>query len=273
MRNGQAFVGFNEGLIDFAPTFKYDVLRTMKRAKAKGSKHHWKHQAEKHRSLYEVEEHDHDDDDGDEDGEGGEGASMTSSVWTSVHSRPGTDVDDDEFFGSSPSSQAVSTPASLAHKISIAAAAHKAKHKWMALLASTTLPNSPNPKRRKTMYTEPSTPIVPATPNVVPSSPNPKHPKKRHTSPHPPTPTIPTTPNVTVPTPVTSTELLAPPPAYTPPARSASPESKKHGLLRPSPIRTTSTKSNLNAQSGDEDTDDEDNGVYDSSNKKRVPSW
>jgi hypothetical protein len=26
-------------------------------------------------------------------------------------------------------------------------------------------------------------------------------------------------------------------------------------------------------QSGDEDTDEEDKGVYDSSNKKRVPSW
>jgi hypothetical protein len=26
-------------------------------------------------------------------------------------------------------------------------------------------------------------------------------------------------------------------------------------------------------QSGDDDTDDEDKGVYDSSNKKRVPSW
>ena len=30
MRNGQAFVGFCEAPIDFPPTFKYDVLRTIK---------------------------------------------------------------------------------------------------------------------------------------------------------------------------------------------------------------------------------------------------
>jgi hypothetical protein len=38
MRNGQAFVGFREATINFPPTFKYDVLRSIKH-KHKGSKH------------------------------------------------------------------------------------------------------------------------------------------------------------------------------------------------------------------------------------------
>ena len=33
MEAGQAFIGFQEGRIDFPPTFKYDVLRTVKRSK------------------------------------------------------------------------------------------------------------------------------------------------------------------------------------------------------------------------------------------------
>src|ERR1700691_1387753 len=136
MQEGKAFVGFNEGPIDFAPTFKYDVLPTLKRSKTKGSRHHWK-DAERHNPLYEVDELDRDDEDGDEDGEG-EGVSTASSIWTSVHARPPSDGDDDDFFGSSPA-RAVSTP-NLVHKLAIAAAAHKAKTKWKALLAPTSQP-------------------------------------------------------------------------------------------------------------------------------------
>lgn len=35
MRNGQAFVGFREAAINFPPTFKYDVLRTLKSKRSK----------------------------------------------------------------------------------------------------------------------------------------------------------------------------------------------------------------------------------------------
>jgi hypothetical protein len=230
MQEGRAFVGFSEGPIDFPPTFKYDVLRTLKRSKTKGSRHHGKY-TERHNPLYEVEEPDRDDDEGDEDGEG---ASMASSVWTSVHSRPPSDSDD-EFFNSSPA-RAVSAP-NLAQKITISAA-HKAKTKWMALLSPPSAPSTPSGRWRKPNYNR----IAPSTLNIgEPISAR------------------------------SSTDMPATPPPYTA-TKSMSPESPKSDLLRPrGPIRSTSVKSVQ--QSGDEDTDDEDRGVYDSSSKKRVPSW
>jgi hypothetical protein len=234
MREGKAFVGFEEGPINFAPTFKYDVLRTLKRSKTNGSRNNWKYHAEKHDPLHEIEEpdRDEDDDEGDEDCEG-EGASMVSSVWTSVHSRPPTDGEDDEFF-SSPSAQAVSTPI-LAHKISIVAAAQKAKTKWMALLGPTSAPNTPASKWRKL----------------------------RNSS------TTPSTLNIREPT---STKSSTDTPLAYAGTQSLLPGYTNSGLLHPlGPIRSTSIKSVQ--QSGDEDTEDEDKGVYDSSNKKRVPSW
>lgn len=240
MRNGLAFVGFNEGPIDFAPTFKYDVLRTIKRPKTKGARQSWKHHAEKHKPLFEVEEREKSDDDGDEDGEANEGASLASSVWTSIHSRPPTDPEDEDVFVSSASSPVVNLAGGLAHKISIAAAAHKAKAKWMTLISSKSTP-SPKSHKRKSMLSEPTSPTTP-----IPIA------------------------TVTESTPVTSNEALVPIPDSL--AKNASPDSKKSGLLRPNgPIRSLSSKSAM--QSGDEETDDEDRGVYDSSNKKRVPSW
>jgi len=237
MQEGKGFVGFNEGPINFAPTFKYDVLRTLKRSKTKGSRHNWKFNAERPNPLYEVEELDRDDDEdeGDDDGEGGEGASMTSSVWTSVHSKAPTDGDDSDFFTSSPA-QAVSTP-NLAHKISVAAAAHKAKTKWLALLAPVSAPSTPTTMWRK-----------PKHGGTMPSAPSVKEPISARSS----------------------TDIGAKPSAHA--KSTASPELTSNRLSRPrAPIRSTSMKSVQ--QSGDEDTDEEDKGVYDSSNKKRVPSW
>jgi hypothetical protein len=208
MQEGKGFVGFNEGPINFAPTFKYDVLRTLKRPKAKSSRHNWKLNAEKHNLLYEVEELDRDDDEGegDEDGEG-EGASVTSSVWTSIHSKAPTDGDDSDIFNSPPA-QSVSSP-NLAHKISVAAAAYRAKTKWLALLAPASAPSTPAAIWRKAKHSG-------------------------------------VTPSVREPIPVRSlSDVCTKPLAY---AKSIQ-------------------------QSGDEDTDEEDKGVYDSSNKKRVPSW
>lgn len=237
MRNGLAFVGFNEGPINFAPTFKYDVLRTIKKSKMKGARHSWKHHTEKHKPLFEVEEREKSDDDGDEDGEANEGASLASSVWTSVHSRPPTDPEDEEVFMSSTSSPVVSLAGGLAHKMSIVAAAHKAKAKWMNLISSTSIPSHRTHKRESV----PSEPTSPTAPIPIAS--------------------------VTESTAVTSNEVLVPSIS-----KNSSLDSKKPGFLRSiGPTRSLSPKSVM--QSGDEETDNEDKGVYDSSNKKRVPSW
>ena len=233
MRNGLAFVGFNEGPINFAPTFKYDVLRTIKKSKTKGARHSWKHHGEKHKPLYEVEEREKSDDDVDEDGEANEGASLASSVWTSIHSRPATDPEDEDVFVNSASSPVVNLAGGLAHKMSIAAAAHKAK--WTNLISSTSTPSHKVHKRKSVEPTSPTAPIPIATGTEL--------------------------------TPVTSNEALVPSIS-----KNASLDSKKPGLLRSiGPTRSLSPKSAM--QSGDEETDDEDRGVYDSSNKKRVPSW
>ena len=81
MKSGEAFVGFKEGPIDFPPTFKYDVLRTIKQKrflKANSSKHTL--------VLSEVEERKDMVEDEPEQ-EGGDSVSVRSSAWTSNLSR------------------------------------------------------------------------------------------------------------------------------------------------------------------------------------------
>ena len=81
MKSGEAFVGFKEGPIDFPPTFKYDVLRTIKQKKflkANSSKHTL--------VLSEVEERKDMVEDEPEQ-EGGDSVSVRSSAWASNLSR------------------------------------------------------------------------------------------------------------------------------------------------------------------------------------------
>ena len=81
MKSGEAFVGFKEGPIDFPPTFKYDVLRTIKQKRilrANSSKHTL--------VLSEVEERKEMVEDEPEQ-EGGDSISIRSSTWTSNLSR------------------------------------------------------------------------------------------------------------------------------------------------------------------------------------------
>ncbi|KAF7327614.1 hypothetical protein MKEN_00340600 [Mycena kentingensis (nom. inval.)] len=146
MASGTSFVGWQEAEIRFAPTFKYDVLRTVK-AKRRGSK--LDRLRDRPRQLTEVDEHvdetvqeilDAEDADSDRDGEGGEAASLASSVWTSMHSKHATD---DDYFQPSPSSNAMSSLSSPGSRISISVAAHRAKSKWMALLSPAS-PNAPS---------------------------------------------------------------------------------------------------------------------------------
>ncbi|KAJ7903712.1 inositol polyphosphate phosphatase [Mycena olivaceomarginata] len=166
MQSGKAFVGFNEAHIDFPPTFKYDVLRTIKSKR----KSRWRTQGgEPGRRLTEVDEQDPEDEgeESDKEGEGeAEAISLSSSVYTSMHSRHGTDGDDD-YFNPSPSSNAISNFSSPGSRVSVSAAAlNKAKTKWMSLLS----PDSPHSPARwlKTKQA----PFAPRhTPALSPTSP------------------------------------------------------------------------------------------------------
>lgn len=232
MQSGKAFVGFNEAPIDFPPTFKYDVLRTIK-SKRRGSRlDRWKTPAERARRLTEVDEHadehnceDVDGEVSDKEGDGdAEVASLSSSVWTSMHSRR-TDGDDDSF-QPSPSSHAVSTFSSPGSRVSVSAAAlNKAKTKWLTLLSPAS-PRSPTKwlKTKQAVFVGRHEPIPGLSPREDKSD---VHLGDR-------------------------------------------PGSLDATVLRPSLKRLSSTKSSL--PSDDEDEGD-DKGVYDSSHKKRVPSW
>ncbi|CAK5268597.1 unnamed protein product, partial [Mycena citricolor] len=193
MQSGEAFAGFHEAPINFPPTFKYDVLRTIKRPRRGSMMERWKPPAERSTRITEIEEQSReegDESDGEAEAvEAGEAASLSSSVWTSMHSKHGTDADED-CAQPSPSSNGRSSLSSPASRLSLSAAASKAKNKWLAL--------------------------------VSPSSPQ---------------------------------------------------RWSFDGVgLPPSLKRLSSSKSNAWISDEEEDQD-EDKGVYDSSHKKRVPSW
>jgi hypothetical protein len=143
MESGEEFVGFNEAPINFPPTFKYDVLRTLKGGKKRSFGANRKHSAERANQLSEVEETGHrafDEGDFDEDGEGGEAASL-SSTWTSVYSKQHGDEDD---FEKAPDfNDAIGTP----QKFAIGFAALRVKSKWLALL-SPSLPSIQTRRKR-----------------------------------------------------------------------------------------------------------------------------
>ena len=109
MRNGQAFVGFREAAINFPPTFKYDVLRTT-RHKRKRSKHsqvlsevvaslsQGSTKAGDQPEAEEAEEH-HDgghSDGSSEDDTNGELASVVSSVTTALSQRSQVSGEDED---------------------------------------------------------------------------------------------------------------------------------------------------------------------------------
>ncbi|KAJ3813593.1 inositol polyphosphate phosphatase, partial [Lentinula aff. lateritia] len=137
MEHGRAFVGFSEGVIMFPPTFKYDVMRTLKRNKHRSGHRlgQLRYPHEKARRLTEVDEKELDAE------EEEESTSLASSIWTSMHSKAITEQQPDEsYFSSTPNMmRSVSAPGSRA---SLSLAAHKAKTKWRSLL-SPTAPSSP----------------------------------------------------------------------------------------------------------------------------------
>ncbi|KAJ3509060.1 hypothetical protein NLJ89_g5423 [Agrocybe chaxingu] len=223
MKKGSFFDGFHEAPIDFPPTFKYDVLRTLKRAKRSSSK--LSRAGDSTTKLAEVEERglEENEDEGDED----EGASLVSSAMTSLNSKPATEPgnDEDAYFQASPSTPTVMTSTSKVSLVSTGA--NKAKVKWLSILSPSFSP------KHKTKHGEPwGAPGTPVTPNY----------------------------------------LIPPSPLSARPPISASESSKKR-FLRPPPMILVSSNSSGGNETVAEEEVVEEKGVYDSSHKKRVPSW
>jgi hypothetical protein len=136
MAPGNAFTGFNEGPIDFPPTFKYDVLKTIKRHKSPKSQT----QLDRINRVTEVEEHTTAADavdlaagEGDANEEEEDSISDSSSMETSATSRNAGGGTEDEYFHAL--GLASRTPAAV-----FSAAAHKAKLKYKEMLS----PKSPS---------------------------------------------------------------------------------------------------------------------------------
>jgi hypothetical protein len=217
MKQGKFFNGFNEAPINFPPTFKYDVLRTLKRSKRPKPLQ----LGDQSTPVLEIEEPDEPDDVDDD----GEGASLISSAMTSVISHPNTEpgVEDDTYFYTLPSTP---TGATSASKVSVvSSAANKARAKWLSLL-SPSFGNPPN-KFLKLKQSEHWAIPSPTTPSRLP-------------------PPSPLTPNIS----------------------NTSSEAGKRRFLRPPPMVLVNS-----AGPQQSDAVSEEKGVYDSSHKKRVPSW
>ncbi|KAI0671976.1 hypothetical protein C8Q78DRAFT_1078711 [Trametes maxima] len=268
MATGDAFSGFSEGAICFPPTFKYDVYkrsrhRSFKRPPPKplsSAVHHDK-------LLTEVTEQEHEstvvpynpgsqydqNEDDDEAEQDGEAASIVSSAWTSVRSRrttdPEPDDDDDDhspssapYYGQSPPASA--STAKLMHKMWSAAAAHKAKEKWVALVAVAKSPTSPVVKKpRKWRQSWAS---------VRSGAPS------RRGSDH------------------TGEDALVPPQTPIDPADPRQTKAGRNKEFQAALLDAANARPHRHlalSESNVDLEDEEEKGVYDSSHKQRVPSW
>lgn len=282
MSCSDSFSGFNEAPIRFPPTFKYDVLRTLKRSRTKSLRRgisatptiittHEKLLSE----VAEKEQEHAVEDDRDEDDLEPDGASVVSSAWTSVRSRrtvdpdPDDDDPDDEGEPNSAGLYIQSPPASastanLMHKMWSAAAAHKAKQKWTALFREANSPKSPSPKFKPV-----STPATGTNTKAngekkwrqswvstkSPKSPGPRTPRRASQ------PVVeqfpPETPGAIDPEDMRQTKAGRAREFQAALLDAANAKPHKHLAL---------SENNV-------DLEEEDKGVYDSSHKQRVPSW
>lgn len=251
MRNGQAFTGFNEGPINFPPTFKYDVLRSLKRSKSRKERERPAHTF----GLSEVEEReieDNDEDDDSEEGEGeGDATSVTSGWPMSIQSRRtnGENEEEDYFQHASSVPPSPKPPSAAVAAQMVQKGVSKAKAKWISLLTpgATGSPIDPSFGRPASLLSSASKRMSTLT---LP-------PLNSKTTPN--SPTLPSTPSIAV--------------HGMKHSKSAPSASTSSGVRKTSSSkRPTSTKSGKGAE--DTESEDEvDKGVYDSSSKQRVPSW
>jgi hypothetical protein len=242
MRNGQAFVGFREAAIDFPPTFKYDVLRTI-RHKRRRSKHSQPvteivaQLSQDHTEAGdqpEAEEHHeggHSDGSSDDDTNGELASVISSGTTTFSHGDQVSDEDNNSGAESDYLRRRMAYPQSsggLVKRISMSAA-QRAKSKWAELVNA---PASPRIRRSRRANTVTSR-----------SGGDGKSPRS-----------VPTTP------------LLG--------QRGApSADNASDNILGSTTSLRGRVQSHLSLTGDGTAETEDDKGVYDSSSKRRVPSW
>lgn len=235
METNSAFSGFREAPINFPPTFKYDVA-SRSRTKRRRSR----------RSPVDGNETEREGGDDEENGDDieGESRSLASSKWT-LHSKgAASEPDDDECFTPSPFT---SNPTVGEGGRVVLAAAQKAKAKWKALLSPAVVPRTP-PAWLRNMHGRRDAAARSKSPDIVE---------------HPPSsgPSVEDLPGSPI-------EL----PLDTDPDKLLELPDKQHIFISRRSSRGFSTKSTPSTPIEPPD-DDDDVAVYDSSHKKRVPSW
>lgn len=253
MKTSDIFNGFSEAPINFDPTFKYDVLQTLKghRSVKKALKDAGRHLKQSKRAagllMGDNLEDDYSEDSSSSDDEAQDTKSLSSSVWTGAQSKHTADVptvdDEDEAVRELDDllRPAVENARMNAGSIPFGSpgfhhrAAHRAKEKLLGLL-----------------HRNSSAPMVPRRLSPVPSD---DSPTGQQALPHPRRPIAPGMRSA-------QTSLDVP--------RPGEEEVEKPPFLR----RAFSVKSEVVAEPEEtEGVAKGERGVYDSSSKQRVPSW
>jgi hypothetical protein len=243
MRNGHAFVGFREAPINFPPTFKYDVLRTIKH-KHKGSKRkhtaaqalarlsHGRHTPEPGDELEPDRRHDGALSELSSEDEGGDIASVVSSGTTFSQRDPASDEDNDSDAESDYLRRRMSyqqRSGGLVKRFSVTAA-QRAKTKLAELISAQTSPRI----------------IRTLRPNTATAQPEGNNKNVR---------SVPTTPLLG--------QRVAPPTT----------DEADDDVISNAPSFVSRGRSTRSFTGDGTVQDDDDKGVYDSSSKQRVPSW
>jgi len=249
MERGDAFLGFNEADINFPPTFKYDVIRTLKRLKVKSVRSAKQDSAlvgdplpEEPEVHIDVVDAEAENGDGYEDND--DVGSMASSNTVSINYRsPSERVPaEDDYFSRTRVLRA--STGNLVQKVKTIAAAQKAKTKWLARLSHAPPSLLPNNKSI-------SSPMLNSGLSKWSDELRKSSLEERR-----------------VPALSSKMACVTPPMLDSSSAKSSAiSKSIDRSLPGPPLFRTDPSRS-----TSDEEMD-EDRGVYDSSSKRRVPSW
>lgn len=251
MKRGEAFVGFREAPINFPPTFKYDVLRTLKGKKARRRLRAAANALSGLEDAAPVDPLEEEDEQ-----EVGESASMVSSAWNSMYSR-NTDGDLDSDEDEKDLNVKKPSPAFnvQAAKIHLAIAADKVKRRWIGMInANSSMPNATSSDSNlrsnglnKAKSVSSATSSRQQRANNLLEKRGLLGSQRRQRA------------------------VVSMPP--TPRNESSMDIPKISGEARPVLTRSMTTKSATAKLTGETSLDIEDKGVYDSSSKQRVPSW